>query len=182
MSIATEIQRIKNNVLSAFAAVTAKGGTYTDDNSDNLTEAIASIPQGGGDVTVVPLTASENGTYTAPDGFAYSPITVDVQGGGGESHIVELTSDGSTIAEATDVFAADVPQTGTYFYILSRPASGHPFYPTSGARFVMAIFVDGSLKGNVGYRSASNGVISGYSPTVAANSYAGDKYTRLEVV
>lgn len=71
MSIATEIQRIKNNVLSAFAAVTAKGGTYTDDNSDNLTEAIASIPQGGGQA-LINGRKFECGTFTLP-----SSITED---------------------------------------------------------------------------------------------------------
>jgi hypothetical protein len=41
-------------------------------------DAIAKGGGGGGDVTVNPLSVSENGTYTAPSGTAYSPVTVDV--------------------------------------------------------------------------------------------------------
>lgn len=33
---------------------------------------------GGGDVSVVSLSATENKTYTAPSGTAYSPVTVNV--------------------------------------------------------------------------------------------------------
>ena len=35
--------------------------------------------KGGEQITVTPLSVSENGTYTAPTGSAYSPVTVDVQ-------------------------------------------------------------------------------------------------------
>jgi len=38
---------------------------------------------GGGDITVEPLSVTENNTYTAPTGKAYSPVTVNVSGGGG---------------------------------------------------------------------------------------------------
>lgn len=38
---------------------------------------------GGGDITVEPLSVTENNTYTAPAGKAYSPVTVNVSGGGG---------------------------------------------------------------------------------------------------
>jgi hypothetical protein len=33
---------------------------------------------GGGDISVVPLTVTENKKYTAPSGTAYSPVTVNV--------------------------------------------------------------------------------------------------------
>lgn len=33
---------------------------------------------GGGDVSVVPLTVTDNGVYTAPSGKAYSPVTVSI--------------------------------------------------------------------------------------------------------
>ena len=35
---------------------------------------------GGSDVSVDPLSVTENGTYTAEDGHAYSPVTVNVSG------------------------------------------------------------------------------------------------------
>ena len=35
--------------------------------------------KGGEQITVTPLSVSENGVYTAPTGSAYSPVTVDVQ-------------------------------------------------------------------------------------------------------
>ena len=44
MSIQTQIDRLKGNVSSAFLAVAARGGTYTDTNSDSLAAAIETIP------------------------------------------------------------------------------------------------------------------------------------------
>lgn len=41
-------------------------------------------PPTPGEVTVLPLTVTENGTYTAPNGKAYSPVTVNVPQGSGE--------------------------------------------------------------------------------------------------
>ena len=41
-------------------------------------------PPKPGEVTVLPLTVTENGTYTAPNGKAYSPVTVNVPQGSGE--------------------------------------------------------------------------------------------------
>lgn len=48
MSIQAQIDRIKENVSSAFAAVAEKGGTVSDHKSDNLAKAIASIPASDG--------------------------------------------------------------------------------------------------------------------------------------
>lgn len=46
---------------------------------------------GGGDVTVEPLSATQNGTYTAPSGKAYSPVTVNVSGGVGDNTAETIT-------------------------------------------------------------------------------------------
>lgn len=41
-------------------------------------EALAQGGGGGGDVSVVSLTVTDNGVYTAPSGKAYSPVTVSI--------------------------------------------------------------------------------------------------------
>lgn len=47
MSIQSEIDRIKNNVIGVYSAVSDMGGTLPDEqNSDNLAGAVRSIPQG----------------------------------------------------------------------------------------------------------------------------------------
>lgn len=49
MSVQGEIDRIKGNVAAAYAAVSAKGGVLPEtQNSENLSEAIESIPTSGG--------------------------------------------------------------------------------------------------------------------------------------
>ena len=50
------------------------GVIVTDDGEGNLTV----VNSGGGDITVEPLSVSENGTYTAETGKAYNPVTVNV--------------------------------------------------------------------------------------------------------
>jgi hypothetical protein len=44
VSIQTQINRIKSNVSGAFAAIMAKGGSVANASSDNLAEAISTIP------------------------------------------------------------------------------------------------------------------------------------------
>ena len=41
--------------------------------------------EGGGDVTVVALSVTDNGTFTAPTGKAYSPVTVSIPSASGVS-------------------------------------------------------------------------------------------------
>lgn len=49
MSVQGEIDRIKGNVAASYAAVSAKGGVLPEtQNSENLSEAIESIPTSGG--------------------------------------------------------------------------------------------------------------------------------------
>lgn len=58
--------------------MTGEVGNYrfVRDSSKDL-----SIWEASGDVTVEPLTVTENGTYTAPSGKAYTPVTVNVPSG-----------------------------------------------------------------------------------------------------
>lgn len=60
-------------------AIRAKTGDTDDIVADSFPTEISSIPQSGVDITVEPLSVTENGTYTAPTGKAYSPVTVNVQ-------------------------------------------------------------------------------------------------------
>ncbi len=61
---------------------------------------------GGGDITVEPLSVTENDTYIAPTGKAYSPVTVNVSGGGGSSDF--------SIAHVTFINTA---QNGRYYTV-----------------------------------------------------------------
>lgn len=55
MSIASEIQRIKNNIAAAYSACESKGADLPQlKNSNNLADTIAGIPQGTGNVEVEP--------------------------------------------------------------------------------------------------------------------------------
>ena len=94
MSIATELQNLNDNILSAYDAVATKGGTVpANKNMANLATAIGSISTGSS-TTITPLSVTENGTYTAPTGTAYSPVTVNVSGGESVSIPREVSSDG----------------------------------------------------------------------------------------
>lgn len=49
MTVAAELQNLNDNLLDAYDAVSAKSGTVpTNKNTDNLADAITSIPAGGG--------------------------------------------------------------------------------------------------------------------------------------
>lgn len=76
MSIQSEIERIRQNVVNAYDAVLEKGGSVPERaNSGNLAAAIQAIPSGGGSLTIrvtAPagsvVTAEKDGqTYTAPE-------------------------------------------------------------------------------------------------------------------
>ena len=51
------------------------GSVYQDENGYVVLD-----DEPGANVSVIPLSVTENGTYTAPTGTAYSPVTVDVAG------------------------------------------------------------------------------------------------------
>lgn len=47
MSVADELTNLTNNISAAYDAIETKGGTVpADKNTDNLADAIASIPSG----------------------------------------------------------------------------------------------------------------------------------------
>lgn len=59
MSIQSELDRITGNIAEAYTKVSAKGGTLpAARNSDNLPDAIDSIPSGGGGGKNIQYTAS----------------------------------------------------------------------------------------------------------------------------
>jgi len=59
---------------------------------------------GGGNITVEPLSVTENDTYTAPTGKAYSPVTVNVSGGSSEFSTAAITV---TISSNTEPWLAE---------------------------------------------------------------------------
>ena len=80
MSVASEITRIKNNIASAYTAVSNKGGTLPQtQNSANLATAINSISTGSS-ANLGTKTITSNGTYNASSDSldGYSSVTVNV--------------------------------------------------------------------------------------------------------
>lgn len=79
MSVADKITQLINDISSSYQKIQSKGGTIpSSKNTNNLPDAIDSIPIGS-DPVITPIEITENGTYTAPDGVdGYSPITVNV--------------------------------------------------------------------------------------------------------
>ena len=80
MSIASEIQRIKNNIAGAYTACEEKGGTLpTKQNSENLASCIQGIPAASEPV-ITSLTVTPNvidQTITVPSGTdGFNPINV----------------------------------------------------------------------------------------------------------
>lgn len=80
MSVADKITQLINDISSSYQKIESKGGTIpTNKNTNNLPDAIDSIPSGGGEAVIEPIEITENGTYTAPEGVdGYSPIIVNV--------------------------------------------------------------------------------------------------------
>ena len=83
MSVADKITQLVNDISSSYQKIQSKGGTIpTNKNTNNLPNAIDSIPSGGGEAVIEPLQITENGTYTASEGVdGYSPIAVNVTSG-----------------------------------------------------------------------------------------------------
>lgn len=129
---------------------------------------------------------NRGGTVTPNGGTSQlSADIATIPQGGTQLHTVKLTANGRYVQDATDALAQDAPPSGTYVYLLTKPADTHPFFPESSYRFVMAIFTDGALSGQIGYRSfidsSTGGRIAIGAPSILAYSYADDEFTRIEV-
>lgn len=64
---------------------------------------------GGGDITVEPLSVTENGTITAPAGKAYTPVIVNVPNSYSAGDEGKVVSNGALVAQTSDT----VTQNGT---------------------------------------------------------------------
>lgn len=73
MSIASQLTALEGNISDAYDMVAQRGGTVpARKNMENLDDAIATIPSGGGSFSGIPR-ATTNGRYCAPgDSFAFS--------------------------------------------------------------------------------------------------------------
>lgn len=79
MSVADKITQLVSDISSSYQKIQSKGGSVpTDKNTNNLPNAIDSIPIGS-DPVITPIEITENGTYTAPENVdGYSPVVVNV--------------------------------------------------------------------------------------------------------
>ena len=113
MTIASEIQRIKDNIADAYTSCQSKGATMpATQNSDNLADCIDSISGGGGS-TLITKTITQNGTYNASSDNAdgYSSVTVNVSGGSFTGVNREVVN-GVYVAPTTS-FTWSLPNTAT---------------------------------------------------------------------
>lgn len=79
MTIASEIQRIANNIADCYTAAENKGATLPEEqNSDNLATCINSISTGS-TINNEDISVTENGVYIHSDGYTgLGTVTVDV--------------------------------------------------------------------------------------------------------
>ena len=98
MSIATEITRLQNAKASIKASIENKGVTVPSATKLDGYPALIDSISTGSQVTVEPLSVTQNGTYQET-GKAYSPVTVNVQGGGGGTgdDVVFIDYDGTVL-------------------------------------------------------------------------------------
>ena len=81
-----------------------KSITSNGTNIDVTGYAAVDVSVSGGNITVEPLSVTQNGTYTAPSGKAYSPVSVSVSGGGGgvtEKQVNFIDYDGTILYSYT---------------------------------------------------------------------------------
>lgn len=85
-----DAERLNGAMTASADAIRAKTGGTAEipwDMDTGFAGAIGTIPTGGSDPVIQPLSVTANGTYTAPEGVdGYSPVTVNVpsSGGGGD--------------------------------------------------------------------------------------------------
>ena len=77
---------------------------------------------GGGDITVEPLSVTENGTTTAPSGKAYSPVTVNVPNSYAAGDEGKVVSNGELVAQTAH---AEVTENGTIDTTLNNSVVVH---------------------------------------------------------
>ena len=82
-----DAERLNGAMTASADAIRAKtGGTAAIpwDMDTGFAGTIGTIPTGGSDPVIQPLSVTANGTYTAPEGVdGYSPVTVNVPSSGG---------------------------------------------------------------------------------------------------
>ena len=82
-----DAERLNGAMTASADAIRAKTGGTAEipwDMDTGFAGAIGTIPTGGSDPVIQPLSVTANGTYTAPEGVdGYSPVTVNVPSSGG---------------------------------------------------------------------------------------------------
>lgn len=110
----------------------AQAGTVETDGfmaiattSEGATNTIGlSIVNAQNEITVEPLTVTENGTFTAPEGTAYNPVTVNVAGGGTANWVSATGNVAGTGGNLVITHGLGVVPDIFYFYVTPQVQSG----------------------------------------------------------
>jgi hypothetical protein len=109
MSIASKLTKLETDITNAYDSIENKGGTIpANKNTNNLPDAIDSIPSGGS-ATLITKTITENKTYNAQEDNAdgYSQVTVNVVPSSEYIVTLENLHDSSTDFQNTYINSAD---------------------------------------------------------------------------
>lgn len=115
---------LKSKVESLISAGNETTGQSKTDLTSVVQDLVDGYGQGGGGVTVEPLSVTENRTYTAPSGKAYSPISVNVPNTYSASDEGKVVDNGALVAQTSDTVTANDTYDTTLINSLTVNVSG----------------------------------------------------------
>lgn len=134
---------------------------------------------GGGDITVEPLSVTENDTYTAPSGKAYSPVTVAVPNSYAASDEGKVVSNGALVAQTSDTVTANDTYDTTLINSLTVNVSGSGGYTVdqiaSRSNIITGAITLNNSDNDIrrGAFSACKGITSVYAPNITGANNSG---------
>lgn len=185
MSIATELENLNGDILDAYTAVSAKGGTIpAHKNMDNLDTAIASIPTGGS-FTGIPRDVV-SGVYKAPTtSYTFSlPNTAYTVG----NFALAYAFYGSTGPTSVSFGNATTFNEGACQYMcynctaltgISKIGITRPY--GSNSPFQSAFYGCTNLTGAVDISDYLGGWTQGYGAYAFASAFYGTKITSIDI-
>lgn len=168
-----DAERLNGAMTASAEAIRAKtGGTAAIpwDMDTGFAGAIGTIPTGGSDPVIQPLSVTANGTYTAPEGVdGYSPVTVNVpadgssEGGGMAVAAAEVTPSANSLT----ITFEGLPEEPKLFVVQAAAN-----ITLASTRYITGVAYDGEkTAGACGIKSGS------YMSSTAYSYYSETAYT-----